>query len=314
MKIFASAFRAGLLFLLCIGVYQPVSAAAEALLLEIGVRRISLEHFENVVTSTYPDLKILTAADRLRVKTRLVQELIDRELIAAEAARCNIDISPDEFDATWAEVRGQYSEEEFNQFLRKQNRSRTGWLAALRQRLLTAKVTAALVDQQPAISTAQLEDYYRQHKEDFRRPLEVQARQMLFASREEALKVRQLVRDGGDFATLAQQYSLSPDRENGGNLGYFAQGMLPKEFDDAIFTLPLKQISNPIKSPYGYHLFLVEQRTKAGIRPYTMVKEDIYQLLRQHQEEEIFHQWLKNARESTEISVNWQLLKSASQQ
>ncbi len=310
MKIFAT----GLLFLLYLGAYQSALAAPETLLLEIGIRQISLEHFENVVATTYPDLEILPVPDRLRVKARLVQELIDRELIAAEAARRNIDISPDELDAAWADVRGQYSEEEFTQFLHKQNKSRTGWLAALRQRLLTAEVTAALVAQQPAISTAQLEDYYRQHKEDFRRPLEVQARQMLFASREEALKVRQLVRDGGDFATLAQRYSLSPDRENGGNLGYFAQGMLPKEFDDAIFRLPLKKVSDPIKSPYGYHLFLVEQRHKAGMRPYVIVKEEIYQLLRQHQEEEIFHQWLEKSRESTVINVNWQLLEPASKQ
>ena len=280
-------------------------------LLEIGQRRVTLEQLEHEVKLDYPEFASLTENDLLRVKIRLVQELIDRELIAAEAALLNIDISPDELDAAQAEVRGQYSPEEFSQFLHKQRKSPESWLAALRQRLLTAKVTAALVNQQPAIENEQLEAYYRAHKEDYRRPLEVRARQMLFHSREEAVKVRNLYREGTDFKALAQKFSLSPDRENGGDLGYFAKGMLPPEFDDAIFRLPVGQISDPVASPYGYHLFLVERRRKAGVRPYAAVKDEIYEELRQQQEENIFHQWLETTRKSTVITVRWQLLDPA---
>ena len=314
VKIFFSALLAVSFLFLNLASGNQSQAAPVPPLLKIGQRQVSIEQFEREVAAAYPDLETLAASDRLRLKTRLVQELIDRELIAAEAAQQNIDISPDELDAALAEVRGHYSQEEFNQLLEEQGRSRSRWLAALRQRLLTAKVTAALVNQQPAIKPAQLEDYYRNHKEDFRRPLEVRARQMLFHTREEALKVRQLFRDGGDFATLAQQHSLSPDRENGGNLGYFARGMLPQEFDDTIFRLPAGQISDPVESPYGYHLFLVERRRKAGIRPYLAVKNEIHELLQQQQEEKIFHQWLETTRESTLITINWQLLQPAASQ
>lgn len=278
-------------------------------LLEVGQRRVSLEQFKREIVEAYPDISTLPVADQIQLKTRQVQELIDRELVAAEAVRLNVEISPDELDAALAEVRGQYSREEFDQFLDQQGKSRDRWIAALRQRLLTAKVTAALVDQQPAIEDKELENYYRQHKEDFRRPLEVRARQMLFSSREDALRVAKQLKNGGDFATLAQQFSLSPDRENGGNLGYFAKGMLPREFDDTIFRLSVGQISDPVKSPYGFHLFLVERRRQAGIRPYAAVKDEIYELLKQRQEEEVFHHWLETIRQSTRITVNFDLLR-----
>ncbi len=302
---------AGLFLVLSLGGCKEPPAPQVPPLLEIGQRRVTLEQLEHEVKLDYPDLASLTENDLLRIKIRLVQELIDRELIAAEAALLNIDISPDELDAAQAEVRGQYSPEEFSQFLHKQRKSPESWLAALRQRLLTAKVTAALVNQQPAIENEQLEAYYRAHKEDYRRPLEVRARQMLFHSREEAVKVRDLYREGTDFKALAQKFSLSPDRENGGDLGYFAKGMLPPEFDDAIFRLPVGQISDPVASPYGYHLFLVERRRKAGVRPFAAVKDEIYEELRQQQEENIFHQWLETTRKSTVITVRWQLLDPA---
>ncbi len=305
------AVLAGLFLVLSLGGCKEPPAPQVPPLLEIGQRRVTLEQLEHEVKLDYPDLASLTENDLLRIKIRLVQELIDRELIAAEAALLNIDISPDELDAAQAEVRGQYSPEEFSQFLHKQRKSPESWLAALRQRLLTAKVTAALVNQQPAIENEQLEAYYRAHKEDYRRPLEVRARQMLFHSREEAVKVRDLYREGTDFKALAQKFSLSPDRENGGDLGYFAKGMLPPEFDDAIFRLPVGQISDPVASPYGYHLFLVERRRKAGVRPYAAVKDEIYEELRQQQEENIFHQWLETTRKSTVITVRWQLLDPA---
>ncbi len=308
------ALLAGLFLLLSSGGCQEPPAPALPPLLEVGQRQVSLAQFEHEVSADYPQLETLTKTDQLRIKTRLVQELIDRELLAAQAALLNIDISPDELDAARAEVRGQYSREEFGQFLQEQGKSPENWLAALRQRLLTAKVTAALVNQQPAIESEQLEDYYRNHKEEFRRPLEVRARQMLLRSHEEALKVRQLFRNGADFETLAGQYSQSPDRENGGDLGYFAKGVLPQEFDATLFKLPVDQISDPVESPYGYHLFLVERRRQAGIRPYVLVKDEIYERLRQQQEENIFHEWLETARKSTVINVNWQLLEPTTRQ
>ncbi len=278
-------------------------------LIEIGQRQVTLEQFERSVVQAYPDLATLPHEEQLQIKRRMVQEVIDRELIASEAARLAIEISPDELDTAMAEVRGTYTSEEFAQFLKKEGQSREGLISSLRLRLQTAKVTAAILKDYPEISDRDLEDYYREHKADYRRPVEVRARQMLFRTREEALKVRKLLKEGGDFATLAHQYSLSPDRENGGNLGYFAKGMLPREFDNAIFRLPVGQISDPVQSPYGFHLFLVERRRKAGLRPYAAVKAEILDLLKQQQEEQVFHEWLENLKNSLRVNVNWQLLE-----
>jgi len=127
-------------------------------------------------------------------------------------------------------------------------------------------------------------------------------------------EVLKLLKDGGDFAALAREYSQSPDRENGGALGYFSAGQLPVEFDKVLFKLQVRQVSEPVESPYGFHLFLVERKRKAGLRPYAAVKDEIMAQLYQQKEETAFHQWLENLKKTTETNINWDLLQPKPEQ
>ena len=278
-------------------------------LLEIGRRQLTLEQFERELKLNYPDISGLSDEIQLQLKSQLIKQLIDRELILGEAARLNVQISPDELDAAMAEIRGSYSAEEFDQILQQTGKTFTAWVNALKLRLLTAKVSEAILAPQLQVTDKEMEQYYRAHKEDFRRPVEIRARQMLFPTRDKALEVLKLLKSGGDFAALARKYSHSPDSEKGGALGYFAKGQLPEEFDDVLFKLPLRQVSDPVESPYGYHLFLVERRRRAGLRQYAAVKDEIAEKLYQEKEELAFHSWLVNLQETTETTIRWDQLQ-----
>ena len=278
-------------------------------LLEVGERQLSLQQFEQELQDTYPDISGLTAAEQLQLKEQLLKQLIDRELILGEASRLNVQLTPDELDAAMVEVRGSYSKDEFTKVLEQTGNNLDGWIAALKLRLLTTKVSAAALTSQVEVSDKETEIYYKKHREEFRRPVEIRARQMLFNSHEEANRVLKLLKDGGDFATLAREYSQSPDRENGGALGYFSAGQLPIEFDEVLFKLPVRQVSDPVESPYGVHLFLVERKRKAGLRPYAAVKDEIAVKLHQQKEEVAFHLWLENLQKTTKTNINWELLQ-----
>ena len=277
-------------------------------LLEVGSRQLTLQQFERELATTYPDISVLSTAEQLQLKEQLLKQLIDRELILGEACRLNIQLTPDELDSAMREVRGSYSAEEFEKILEQAGSSEESWVNALKLRLLTAKVSAAVLTD-IKVSDKEIETYYREHKDEFRRSVEIRARQMLFKTREDAVKVRQMLIDGGDFATLVRQYSQSPDRENGGALGYFSAGVLPAEFDQVLFHLPVNRVSDVVKSPYGFHLFLVEKRRRAGLRPYAAVKEEIAAKLHQQKEEAAFHQWLENLQQSTKTNIHLELLQ-----
>ncbi len=277
--------------------------------LVVGNRHISVDQFSREMKAAYPQVDSMSGEDRRLLEKQLTKQLIDRELIFGEAARLNISYTPDELDDAMVDVRGQLTQDEFFQLLKDSGKTPENWVEALKLKLLTTKVINAVLADQIRISDQDAISYYRTHKPMFDRPEEIRARQMLFKTREDALKILARLHDGEDFAELARDYSLSPDSENGGSLGYFARGQLPEEFDKVLFKLPVRQVSNPVKSPYGYHLFLVERKRNAGLRPFAAVKDEIIELLSQEKEELVFQQWLDKLQKTTQTTVNWELLE-----
>lgn len=277
-------------------------------LLQVGQRQLSLAQFQRELHNSYPDLAEVSETDQQLLKKQLVNHLVERELILGEANRLGVRLSPDELDLALSEVRASYSPEEFEQALKDAGQTLEGWSAALKQRLLTEKVSQAVLAPLEKVTSQDAEDYYLVNKEEFHRPIQLRGRQILLSSVEQANQVLKLLHEGGDFAELAREYSRSPDREDGGYLGYFSQGELPPEFDDVLFRLPIGRVSDPVESPYGVHLFLVENRRRAGIQPFKAVENEIIAKLTQQREENAFQQWLEDLRQQTPVKINWPLL------
>ena len=82
----------------------------------------------------------------------------------------------------------------------------------------------------------------------------VKASHLLVSSEEEALKLREEILSGKDFAEIAAEVSICPSGANGGDLGYFTKGEMVKEFDDAVFSMEVGETSMPVKTDFGYHL------------------------------------------------------------
>jgi peptidyl-prolyl cis-trans isomerase D len=130
------------------------------------------------------------------------------------------------------------------------------------------------------VPESQVAEYYKSHKDEFTTPEEVHAAHILIrptsddetgweAARKKAEEVyEKATKPGADFAVLAKEYSQDPgSRENGGDLGWFARGRMVKEFEEAAFNLKVGQISEPVRSQFGYHIIKLEGRRPAGLKP-----------------------------------------------
>lgn len=88
----------------------------------------------------------------------------------------------------------------------------------------------------------------------------VKASHLLVKTEEEALKIKKEIEEGKEFAQAAMEVSLCPSGQNGGDLGYFTKGQMVKEFEDAAFSMQVGEISNPIKTQFGYHLIYLTDK------------------------------------------------------
>lgn len=101
---------------------------------------------------------------------------------------------------------------------------------------------------------------------------EVHARHILVATEGEAKDIEAQLKNGADFATLAKQKSKDPGAAEGGDLGYFTKDQMVPEFAEAAFKLDKGQISEPVKTQFGWHIIKLEDKRVKPTPSYDQVK------------------------------------------
>jgi len=143
-----------------------------------------------------------------------------------------------------------------------------------------------------AVTPLQVEDYYESHQKEFRIPETVQVRHILLrvpegadAKKEEEVRAKarmvgEQLTKGADFAALARKYSEDPSSSRGGDLGKLRRGESVPEFEKAAFSLKPGQISEPVRTQFGFHVIQVLSREPEKTRRLEDVREEIVRTLR----------------------------------
>ncbi len=152
-------------------------------------------------------------------------------------------------------------------------------------------------------SEADLKRYYEEQRQAFAVPEKRRIRHILIAvpenadekTRQQALakarEIRQRLLAGEDFAKLAREYSDDPgSKAKGGDLGFVRRGVLEKHFEKVAFSLPEDEISEPVETPFGYHIIQVTEIRPAEIKPFEAVKRQILEAVRRQEAENRFYQ------------------------
>ncbi|RME39378.1 MAG: hypothetical protein D6794_03950 [Deltaproteobacteria bacterium] len=299
------------LFLVLSGAACRDQVPADVPLVRVNDRVISVARFDqafrrSLSADEHPD------SEQLRqLRRAFLAQLIDRELILAEADRLDIRVTPAEVaELEQAESR-DYNDAELNAWLKRQGLDRESWRRQLAEDLRIDKVIDRQVRARIQIDDQAVADWYRAHQEEFHRPEQVRARQIVVASRERGEEVLARLRRGEDFAEVARAFSLSPDAEQGGDLGWFARGRMPREFDQTVFSLARGQMSGLVQSPYGWHVFLLEDRRPARNLKLAEARAEIEARLRAEAEQAAFARWLERLRRKAHIQVDFARLDAS---
>jgi peptidyl-prolyl cis-trans isomerase C len=89
---------------------------------------------------------------------------------------------------------------------------------------------------------------------------EIRASHILVKTEQEAKDLYNEISNGKSFAEIAEEKSLCPSGQNGGDLGFFGKGMMVKPFEDAAFSLEIGELSQPVETQFGWHLIQVTDK------------------------------------------------------
>jgi len=145
-----------------------------------------------------------------------------------------------------------------------------------------------------AISDEAVKAEYDRFVRNLRDEKEIRARHILVASEKEAKELVEKIEDGEKFEKVAEEFSKDPGTaKQGGDLGYFTQDKMVKEFGEAAFDLDVDEVSDPVKSPFGWHIIKVEDKRNVTIPTYNDAKDALKMRLQEKKLNSYVQQLLK---------------------
>jgi len=119
------------------------------------------------------------------------------------------------------------------------------------------------------------------------------------------------LKGGADFARLAMEVSQDPgSAKKGGDLGYFGRGKMIPEFDRAVFKLKEGELSEPVKTEFGYHIIKLTGRRPGQLVEYSKISEILRQRLTREKQKKVFEEWVSGLKKDAKIEIKEDVFKS----
>lgn len=291
------------------GCGQENSGLPDHVIAEVNGEQISAEGFDREFKDVILEPgKEAQGSNLGELREIYLDQIIERKILVQEAKRQGITISPEEMNQAISEIQLDYPKEGFGEKLTLKGMTLEGWKDRLEEKLLAEKVMRSVFHSAEKVEEKDALRYYESHRSSFQMPQKVRARQIVVADGEEAIQILKRLKRGESFEALAKEKSLGPEKTQGGDLGYFSTGEKPAEFDQ-VFNMEVGALSEVIKSPYGYHIFKLEEKASPRQIPFSEARLKILQQLTQKKGEECYQKWLEDLKERAHIKINKKLLK-----
>ena len=240
---------------------------------------------------------VATATDSTITKSDFEKQLKDRygkdmlyEMIAQDVITKKYKVSDDDVEKEVQKVKNQYGD----QFTAVLENNRLKDEADFKKQI---KFKLAMNE---AIKKSVTEKEEKAHYKP-----EIKASHILVSDENEAKEIKKKLDAGASFEELAKQESQDLlSKEKGGDLGYFNSGRMAPEFETAAYKLKVGQISNPVKSPNGYHI--IKLTDKKELKPYDEVKDSIRKNLEEERiaDPTFSHKLLQKELKKANIKIN----------
>ncbi|NNL78399.1 MAG: peptidylprolyl isomerase [Desulfobacterales bacterium] len=248
------------------------------------------------------------------MRNQVLEGLIEREILVQESRKAGIRVSDQKIDEQMANIKKRYPDEnEFKNALSKMGFSEDEVKTQIEQGLAIRELIDKQIAGKVEVTDKESKVFYDGNPQLFKQPEQVKASHILIkadakadeAKKAEAQKkikeVQQKLKDGGDFSTLAKEFSEGPSNVRGGDLGYFNRGQMVKPFEDAAFTMQPNEVSDVVETRFGYHLIKVYDKKPEQVLAYADVKEKLIQHLKKQKVEKQASEYIDQLKKNAKI-------------
>jgi peptidyl-prolyl cis-trans isomerase C len=267
-------------------------------------------HRQISMTGRQPDEKEMQA-----LKLRILDNLIDRELLKQEADKRGIKADDAEVNAQLDAVKKGTTPENFANSLKQMNMTEPALKAYFASQLAVKKLLDKDLASKIVVTPEEVKAFYDSNPDAFKTPEMVRASHILVkvdktASAEEKAKALEMIKaiqkriqSGEDFAKVAKEVSDCPSKDNGGDLNFFQKGQMVPPFENAAFSMKPGQTSDIVETEFGYHIIRLTDKKEAGTMSFDEVKSRIEQHLKTEKMSKEFPKYVEKFKSKAKIEV-----------
>ncbi|TFG64185.1 MAG: peptidylprolyl isomerase [Spirochaetales bacterium] len=249
-------------------------------------------------------------------ETELLENLIQRKLLDQEIVKAKIRIDKDVVENELQNIKTQFpTTEEYTAALAEQGFTEESLTDQISKTKSREKFFDEKFRKTITVSDDDAMTYYNGNPELFTQPEQVRASHIIIlvppgASEDEKkqalAKIKTIetkIKNGGDFAVLAKEYSMDGSKDQGGDLDFFGPGDMVPEFEKAAFALTIGETSGIVETQFGYHLIKLTDRRQADSVDFESVKSDLKDYLSQEKVVAAVNEYLAELRKKSKVTI-----------
>jgi peptidyl-prolyl cis-trans isomerase C len=250
------------------------------------------------------------------VLRQILDNLIDRELLLQQAKSLKMAVPPQQVDAQMQQLVQRFpSQEAFEQALTAQNFTVDALKKDVEGQLLRQQLVKKEILDKVNVKDRDIQNFYDKNKNKYVEAEQIRARHILIKVPQEvspaddaklkskADEALNRAKKGEDFAALAKELSDDGSKESGGDLGFFPRGRMVPGFEEAAFALQPGQMSEVVRTQFGYHIIKVEERKAGRALAFDEAKEQVKEDLTREQTYERYQQYMASLRNKAKVEV-----------
>lgn len=311
-------FFAGIILLFHSSVSGKITNRVVAIVNDELVTLYELNTMMQLLTGI-PSEQLKSKSEDVYFKTRqkVLDDLINQKIVFEKVKELEIEVTAKAVAQAIERVKtdNQLTQEDLVSELKKQGTNYEAYKKSIKEELERVQLINYEVKSKIILREEELKEYYNTHREEFTREGRVRLA-LIFLKQEDsadkkeardlyqkAQEILLMIKDGKNFANLAEKFSNGPGASEGGDLGVFKMTELNPEMAEIIKDLPAGGVSKPIVRPYGIRIIKVEEKDGGGEKSFDQVRNAIQTILYRKELDKRYSAWIKDLRKKAYIKI-----------